>query len=227
MTSERWQKIEAIFGEAVKLEGEKRLSYLEEACSGDTDLRVEVESLLACDVTGGPLDGSALECLDTQEIDSAVAEWHGEAKAPGPAAAVVVEPKPARGTPVNAELTTIGPLQKKGQADPVVGWLVCVKGPAFGQDYPIRSERNRIGRDSLMDICVAGDNRISRDSHAIITYDPRHNQFRLSPGLARGIVYLNGRMLDASTSLDAYDMIELGETSLQFVPFCGERFTWK
>ncbi len=109
----------------------------------------------------------------------------------------------------------------------MVGWLVCVKGPDLGRDFRIRSEQNRIGRNSLMDICVPGDKRISRDTHATITYDPRHNQFRLAPGRARGMVYLNGRSLDAPAPLRSYDMIELGETRLQFVPFCGEDFQWK
>jgi len=115
----------------------------------------------------------------------------------------------------------------KTAIDPVVGWLVCVKGPNLGRDYRIRAARNRIGRDSLMDICVAGDNRVARDTHAMIVYAPRYNEFRLSLGPACDIVFLNGEFLDASAALRERDVIELGETSLQFVPFCGNRFQWK
>lgn len=220
MTPERWQKIESVFREAVRLDGVKRVSYLEEACRGDADLRAEVDSLLASDGSGGPLDGSALDVFDTEAIVSAVGAWGDGAKPVAPVPTLI-----EHGAPAGSD-RTIGLSQVAGM-DPVVGWLVCVKGPDQGRDYRIRNERNRIGRDSLMDICVAGDNRISRDTHATITYDPRHNLFRLSPGQARGIVYLNGRLLDAPSTLSAYDMIELGETGLQFVPFCGECFQWK
>jgi hypothetical protein len=223
VTPERWQQIEGIFREAVRLEGDKRLAYLSKACQGDAELRVEVETLLANDRSTGPLEGSALDGLNVQEFDSAMEAWrHGgdSDKEEKP------EPKRQPDRLVN-DGQTIGEWLGLGDFDPVVGWLVCVKGSNQGRDYRVLSERNRIGRDAQMEICIAGDNRISRDSHAIITYEPRNNEFWLTPGLARGIAYLNGRLVDATTSLKAYDTIELGDTALQFIPFCGERFKWR
>jgi hypothetical protein len=33
-------------------------------------------------------------------------------------------------------------------------------------------------------------------------------------------------MVDAPVVLSAFDNIELGDSKLLFVPFCGERFRW-
>jgi hypothetical protein len=211
VTPERWQKIDSIFRGAVRLDAAKRTSYLDDACGADADLRAEVDSLLAADRADNPLAGSALDSLDTGELASAVGNW----------CAAAPEHAPADSAP------TVGWFGTAAAVEPVVGWLVCVRGPEEGRDYRIRSEHNRIGRDRLMDICLRGDNRVSRDTHAIVTYDPRQNQFRVSPGHARGIIYLNGRLLDSPSPLRPRDIIELGDTGLQFVPFCGERFQWK
>ena len=218
MTPERWQQIDTIFRHAVRLDACQRTAYLADACRADADLRAEVDSLLASDGTPNPLNGSALDSFQTEELASAVADWRPPAAFPAPATANPAADDPGR---------TVGVFETTAGVEPVVGWLVCVKGPELGRDYRIRSEMNRIGRDSRMDICLRGDARISRDTHAIITYDPRQDQFRLSPGNARGVVYLNGRYLDSSSLLSPRDLIELGETGLHFVPFCGERFQWK
>jgi len=116
--------------------------------------------------------------------------------------------------------------KRLGGIDPVVGWLVCVEGPDRGRDYRIHSERNYIGRAPTMDIAVTGDAAVSRDNHAVLSYDPRRRNFRLAPGESRGIVYLNDEEVVAATELKPYDRIELGETKLLFVPFCGEQFVW-
>ncbi|MCG6861053.1 MAG: protein kinase [Chromatiaceae bacterium] len=90
----------------------------------------------------------------------------------------------------------------------------------------IHTERNYIGRAPTMDIAVTGDPAISRDDHAVLSCNPKRHTFRLAPGDSRGIVYLNDEEVDSATELQPYDRIELGETKLLFVPFCGERFAW-
>jgi hypothetical protein len=112
------------------------------------------------------------------------------------------------------------------RVDPIVGWLVCVEGPDRGRDFRIKPEKNFIGRSTAMDICISGDPRISRDNHAVVAFEPRNIEFRLYAGDARGLVYLNGNMVDAPVVLSAFDNIELGDSKLLFVPFCGERFRW-
>jgi len=41
------------------------------------------------------------------------------------------------------------------------------------------------------------------------------------------LVYLYGEDIDVPTQIKAYDVIEVGQTKLIFVPFCGENFKWE
>jgi hypothetical protein len=110
--------------------------------------------------------------------------------------------------------------------DPVVGWLVCTSGKDRGKDYRIHADNNYIGRNSGMDICISGDETISRENHAIISYDSREKLFYLAPGSGRAIIRHNNKPALMATELNAYDNIELGNTKLLFIPFCGEKFDW-
>jgi len=118
------------------------------------------------------------------------------------------------------------PLEKLGM-DPVVGWLVCVEGPAKGRDYRIRSEKNFVGRSEKMHICIKGDDTISRGKHAIISFNPKKQSFRLLPGESTGLIYLNDEEVDMPIALTPHDIIEMGKTKLMFVPLCGEHFKWE
>ncbi|HUK89920.1 MAG TPA: FHA domain-containing protein [Blastocatellia bacterium] len=121
---------------------------------------------------------------------------------------------------------TRGVLDAKLGMNPVVGWLVCTDGPSRGRDFRIFSERNFIGRANTMNICIQGDDSISRERHAVVTYNPKKNTFSLSPGEANGLVYLNNEEVDRPLELNAYDRIQVGRTELLFIPFCGDRFQW-
>ncbi|MCH1625692.1 FHA domain-containing protein [Ferdinandcohnia quinoae] len=121
---------------------------------------------------------------------------------------------------------TIAVIRKEIGIDPVVGWLVCVEGPDKGKDYKIRSERNFIGRSEKMDICISGDEAISRENHAIISYSPKKRLFRIYPGDSRGLVYLNDEEVITADELQVYDVIEIGKTKLIFIPFCSKHFEW-
>ena len=44
--SEKWGEIKALFQKAIELRSEEREAFLKETCSGDVELRSEVESLL-------------------------------------------------------------------------------------------------------------------------------------------------------------------------------------
>lgn len=121
---------------------------------------------------------------------------------------------------------TVAVDMKKVGLDPVVGWLVCNKGPSRGRDYRIRSGRNGIGRSEAMDVQIAGDDTVSRENHAFLVYEPRKRTFSIRPGDGRGLVYLNGDEVIQASDIKAYDIIELGETQMMFVPLCGEKFNW-
>jgi hypothetical protein len=117
---------------------------------------------------------------------------------------------------------TQGIFKQKIGIDPPVGWLVCIDGPDRGMDYRIRSEINSIGRSEQMRICIAGDEGISRDNHAMLAYDPESNTYTIMPGTSRGIVYHNRSPVFGQTPLRPFDEIKLGATTLLFIPLCGD-----
>ncbi|MEE8526747.1 MAG: serine/threonine-protein kinase, partial [Thermoanaerobaculia bacterium] len=49
MNPQRWQQVKGIFEQALEHAADQRTAFLEAACSGDAELRREVESLLAAD----------------------------------------------------------------------------------------------------------------------------------------------------------------------------------
>jgi serine/threonine-protein kinase len=70
MTPERWQQIEQLLQAALACEPAERASLLERECTGDSELREEVESLLAsAQHAGGFLDKSALEDAASLMVD--------------------------------------------------------------------------------------------------------------------------------------------------------------
>ena len=62
---------------------------------------------------------------------------------------------------------TVGIIKKKIGIDPAVGFLVCVSGPHRGADYKLVAGRNFIGRAAAMDVALADDDTVSRESHAL------------------------------------------------------------
>lgn len=111
--------------------------------------------------------------------------------------------------------------------DPVVGWLVVVKGPGRGQAVRIGSEWNSIGRDPDQRICLNfGDNHISRRNHARLNYEPLARKFAITVGDGINSTYVRGENLLGPTEIKAGDRIRMGDTELMFVPLCGESFDW-
>ncbi len=108
----------------------------------------------------------------------------------------------------------------------VVGWLVCTKGKMYGQDFRLKSGRNFIGRGSDMDICLAGENTVSRDRHATIIHEPRKNIFIAQPGESRELFYVNGDVVLSPIQLKKNDVLQLGDVSLMLIPCCDDAFTW-
>ncbi len=109
----------------------------------------------------------------------------------------------------------------------VCGWLVCIRGVNEGKSYPIKSGKNFIGAADTMDIQILGDRYVDYSRHATIVYDPKKAETVLLPGESMGLVYLEQNAVYASKKLDPYARIDIGETTLLFVPFCGEYFNWE
>lgn len=122
---------------------------------------------------------------------------------------------------------TVAMVKKDSGLDPVCGWFVCTEGEDKGRDYRIKTERNFIGRGTNMDIMINGDDSISRENHASITFNPRNLKFTIATGEGRGLIYLNGEVIETSSEVSAYDELEIGNTKLVFIPFVSDSFEWK
>jgi len=125
-----------------------------------------------------------------------------------------------------ADMKTVALVKDKLGFEPVVGWLVVLEGKEKGRDYRIQTDNNFIGRSSKMDICIEGDDTITRDNHATVSFDSREKFFYLSPGDGKAIVRINDKALFGTAKLEPYDVIEVGKTKLIFVPLCSEKFEW-
>lgn len=66
MTPERWRQVDGLFQSAAELDHAARAAFLDEVCGGDSELREEVESLLASDEEG-------LDIIDTPAYEAAAA----------------------------------------------------------------------------------------------------------------------------------------------------------
>lgn len=77
-----------------------------------------------------------------------------------------------------------------------------------------------------MDICVRGDETISRENHAVVSYDSIDKIYYFSPGEGRNIVRHNGKAIFQTVELNMYDRVVVGKTELLFMPLCGNDFEW-
>lgn len=136
--------------------------------------------------------------------------------------------KPPIEKPSTDDIKTVGFFNQilETEADPVVGWLVCVKGNHLGKDYRLKSGRNFVGRGEEMDVCLKGENSVSREKHATIIYEPKENKFFAQPGDSKELFYLNGNLVSAMEQIKAYDRIQLGDAELMFIPCCSDSFKW-
>lgn len=117
---------------------------------------------------------------------------------------------------------------KTATEDFVVGWLVEVSGAKTGTAYPLKSGVNLIGRSEDMDICLAGEIRVSRERHAAVTYNAESKSFFAEmPRGSKRIFYVNDEPVMLSRQLTRWDRLQVGDVALLFVPLCGADFSWE
>jgi len=136
----------------------------------------------------------------------------------------------------NSETHIIRPGAKPTQAastpnvdvQPVVGWLVILRGPGQGSHRAIFNGNNSVGRDVTQRIPINfGDSAISAEEQAYIQYDFESREFYLVPNMAKSnIVSVNSTKLVSPVQLSYADTIEMGQTVMRFVPLCGPDFDW-
>ena len=123
--------------------------------------------------------------------------------------------------------TVIGGGKADGDlSEPVVGWLVCIEGPARGTDYRLHAGYNYIGRESG-DVRIRGDQQISRQNHAMVAYDSGEHLYFVGPSAGRNLIKVNGHAVLHAVAIQNYDIISIGTTRLIFVGLCGEQFSWE
>ena len=114
--------------------------------------------------------------------------------------------------------------------DPVVSWVVIVAGPGKGASFSLLSGKSSVGRNESNDVGlnfgINSDEKISREKHCFITYDPRGRKFYILPGDGRNLAYIQDSPVLQPTEITSGDEIQLGDTILRFVPFCGADFSW-
>ena len=100
-----------------------------------------------------------------------------------------------------------------------------VEGQGRGGFRPIFAGMNSVGRDASQRISLSfGDESISREEHAFITYDEEARCFYLQHGGKPNIIRLGGKPVLTPMELKANDLIRIGRTTLRFVPCCGPNF---
>ncbi len=110
---------------------------------------------------------------------------------------------------------------------PCVGWLVVTAGPGRGASLPLIAGMNALGRGADNPVMLDfGDDTISREPHAFVTYDDETRMFHLSHGGRTNLVRLNNAPVLTTEGLASGDTIRIGATSLRFVALCGPDFDW-
>lgn len=134
--------------------------------------------------------------------------------------------KQAESTGGNSGSKTVAYYNFSNEIDPVVGWLVCIKGEYKGESFKLKSGRNYIGRSLTMDVSLAMEKSVSRERHAAITFDPYQRRFFVQNGDSRGLTYVNNELLLNFRELNKGDIIAVSSCELMFYPLCGEDFSW-
>ena len=121
----------------------------------------------------------------------------------------------------------LGKPNAESSIEPVVGWLVVVDGPGKGSSLQLGFGRNTIGRGESSRVRLDfGDHQISRDSHAVLSYDPQGNRYSIHQDRGSNLTYVDEVPVLAPTPLPTGSRIVLGGTTLRFIAFCDEDFTW-
>lgn len=115
----------------------------------------------------------------------------------------------------------------KNESELVVGWLVVVDGPGKGNSRALGYGVNTIGRANTERVPLDfGDPEITREKHALLTYDHKGKKFYLQHGGGANLTYVGETPVLQPVELKGREIIGIGQTKLSFIPFCGSDFSW-
>ena len=111
--------------------------------------------------------------------------------------------------------------------DPVSGFLVVIDGPGQGAFVVIRQGVNSVGREADQAIALDfGDEMIASQNHCLVTFDRASVKYYLQQGGNSAPTQVNGVSVVAPALLNSGDRIQLGNTTLLFLPLCSDTFNW-
>jgi len=124
------------------------------------------------------------------------------------------------------DVKTVAMWSNPSEGEPIVGWLVCVKGEYFGRSFALETGNNYIGRAADMDIQLAQEESVSRNKHCQITFEPNNQVFYIQQGEGKGLTYLNDDLVLTPTKMMPRDILTIGKAWFILIPLCADGFRW-
>lgn len=109
---------------------------------------------------------------------------------------------------------------------PVIGWLLCIKGQYLGQSYEIRYGSNQLSLNHIAKQNLDMSENDTEGYFTSISFNSGLNKFLIVPGISRELVYLNGNLLLEKAFLNQNDKVQIGESTLMFLPLLSDLFSW-
>lgn len=117
----------------------------------------------------------------------------------------------------NDALDDISTQILRDSSNQVVGKLLVTEGPGTGKSVNVFSGTNQIGRGDDMRVQINfGDEYISRQQHAVLTFDRKTSEARIYDGGKPGGTAVNGSPVAADQPIKFGDTIKIGDTTLRF-----------
>jgi len=111
--------------------------------------------------------------------------------------------------------------------DPPVAVLLIIGGPGKGELFRVGYGMNSLGRGPDQRVSLDfGDERISRSTHAALTYDGEGKRFYLQPGGGAALTYQGDAPVLEPVEVVDGARIRLGATELLLRILIGKDFDW-
>jgi pSer/pThr/pTyr-binding forkhead associated (FHA) protein len=104
----------------------------------------------------------------------------------------------------------------RDKSNQVVAKLTIVEGPGAGNSVNVFTGTNQIGRGDDMRVQINfGDDTISRQQHAVLTFDAKSLEVRIYDGGKSGGLWVNGTRVTSDEAVKVGDLVKLGDTTMK------------